>query len=71
MLGNLNLPQQLSQRGTIPGSVLSGDSNLLSSLCHFVGLEVYKEEYVIEDLVTNKEKVQKSKEAREERRKAS
>lgn len=35
MLGDFHLPYDLSECGTITGSVLSGDSNFLRALAHF------------------------------------
>jgi hypothetical protein len=34
MLRNLNLAQELSERGTVTGTVLSGNADLLRALSH-------------------------------------
>lgn len=36
VLGDLHLLDQFTQRGTVPGTVLSGDSDLLRALSHNV-----------------------------------
>lgn len=63
VLGDLDLPDQLTQGSTITGSVLSGDADLLRTLTHFEifcggGCKAQAKTVRLDDNLTTRSKIQ-------------